>query len=74
MDIVRTYKDIVSRFNELGTQWLQIDEPILVTDLTEEDIALFREIYDALLSEKGRASTSCCKRILETSVIYMRLL
>ncbi len=52
-DIVHAYKQIFSRFNELNTEWIQLDEPILVTDLSEGDIALFRMIYDALLPAKG---------------------
>ena len=53
-DLVRAYKDIFDRFNELGAEWIQLDEPMLVTDLSEEDAALFMTIYKALLASKGQ--------------------
>jgi len=34
-------------------EWVQFDEPILVTDLTEDDIALFKKIYASILGKKG---------------------
>ena len=52
-DVVKAYKDILSKLNELGVEWVQIDEPILVTDLTETDIEIFNKIYRELLKSKG---------------------
>ena len=52
-DVVKAYKDILSKLNELGVEWVQIDEPILVTDLTEADIEIFKKIYRELLESKG---------------------
>lgn len=51
--LVKAYRDYIRRFRELGAKWLQFDEPCLVRDLTEEDIALFFSVYEELLSEKG---------------------
>ena len=31
--IIPVYKEIVKKFAELGAEWIQIDEPILVKDL-----------------------------------------
>ncbi|HZJ74987.1 MAG TPA: 5-methyltetrahydropteroyltriglutamate--homocysteine S-methyltransferase [Clostridia bacterium] len=52
-DIVRAYSDILNHFNDLGTQWIQFDEPALVMDLSAEDIAFFEKLYSAILPEKG---------------------
>lgn len=51
--IVLTYKNLINKFNELKVEWLQLDEPYLVTDLSVEDKNLFKEIYTELLSNKG---------------------
>lgn len=53
VDIVKVYKDIFTKLNELGVEWLQIDEPILVTDLNQSDIEIFTNIYTKLLKDKG---------------------
>lgn len=47
--IVDAYKALVNRCEENQIAWLQFDEPALVQDMTKEDIALFRRIYDAVL-------------------------
>ena len=52
-DIIKAYQEIIQKFTTLGADWIQIDEPILVTDLNKEDIALFTELYQAILSVKG---------------------
>lgn len=50
---IKAYSDIIAKFAALGVIWLQIDEPILVTDLNQHDIANFEKIYQTLLSQKG---------------------
>ncbi|MDD5018323.1 MAG: 5-methyltetrahydropteroyltriglutamate--homocysteine S-methyltransferase [Eubacteriales bacterium] len=52
-DMVKAYKKIFDQFNVLGAEWIQIDEPSLVTDLTKKDIGLFVSIYSDLLTSKG---------------------
>lgn len=51
--IIDTYCDILKKFNSLGTQWIQFDEPYLVMDLSQEDITLFNELYSRILQAKG---------------------
>lgn len=46
------YVDVLRKFASLGAEWVQIDEPILVTDLTECDVALFTSLYERILKEK----------------------
>lgn len=50
--LINIYKDILIKFNELEINYLQIDEPILVTDLNEDDINIFNSIYTKLLDKK----------------------
>lgn len=51
-DIVKAYKNILEKFQALDVQWVQFDEPYLVHDLTEDDIALFQQLYRKILSAK----------------------
>lgn len=50
--IVPVYQEILQKFSTLGVQWVQLDEPALVKDLTEKEINLFERLYQHLLSEK----------------------
>lgn len=51
-DIVKVYKDILEKFNEINGEWIQFDEPSLVTDLEGSEINLFVSIYEELLKSK----------------------
>ena len=51
--VANAYIAILNRFNEQGVAWVQFDEPSLVTDLSEEDVALFTAIYEKVLAHKG---------------------
>lgn len=51
--VIDAYKKILEKFNALGAEWIQFDEPALVTDLTKEDICLFETIYRKILASKG---------------------
>ncbi|WP_321384476.1 5-methyltetrahydropteroyltriglutamate--homocysteine S-methyltransferase [uncultured Enterococcus sp.] len=49
--LLTAYKEIIATLDSLGAQWLQLDEPSLVKDLSEEDRALFLKIYHELTAE-----------------------
>lgn len=51
-ELTNAYKELLLRFNELGAEWIQFDEPILVTDLDEKDITLLKQLYTPLLKQK----------------------
>ena len=51
--IAGAYRDILVKFNNLGTRWVQFDEPFLVMDLSAEDIALFTSLYGKILAAKA---------------------
>lgn len=51
--IVNAYKECIAKFNELEAEWIQFDEPALVTDLTKEDVCLFETLYKKILADKG---------------------
>lgn len=42
------YVEILDSLKELGAEWVQIDEPCLVRDLTAEEKALYKQCYDYL--------------------------
>ena len=50
---VNAYKQIFKKLSDIGAEWIQIDEPFLVTDLAGEQIELFKSIYTQLLAEKN---------------------
>ena len=47
------YTELLRKFGELGADWVQIDEPSLVKDMTAEDIALFVSLYEKILADKN---------------------
>lgn len=51
-DIVSAFCELLDKCNERGIEWIQIDEPILVTDLSKKDIDLFIKIYSKVLEHK----------------------
>lgn len=59
--VINAYKDLVTKCEENGVKWLQVDEPSLVKDMTSNDLALFNKIYDEILSTKQN-----CKVLLQT--------
>lgn len=49
-EIVEAYKDLIGKCEKEKIVWIQFDEPALVQDMGEEDIALFHRLYDAILT------------------------
>ncbi|MCF7803351.1 MAG: 5-methyltetrahydropteroyltriglutamate--homocysteine S-methyltransferase [Candidatus Marinimicrobia bacterium] len=47
-DLLPVYTYILNRLEEKGAEWVQIDEPCLVTDLNEEALKSFHKSYTAL--------------------------
>ncbi len=60
-DIVMAYCELLRRCEENQITWIQLDEPALVQDMDENDIKLFRRIYDEVLSCK-----KSCHVLLQT--------
>ncbi|MBR3813527.1 MAG: 5-methyltetrahydropteroyltriglutamate--homocysteine S-methyltransferase [Spirochaetaceae bacterium] len=51
-DAAKCYKQLLAECAKLGAEWLQIEEPYLVFDLTDEDKQLFKELYEKILAGK----------------------
>lgn len=51
---IEAYANIFKRLEDLGANWIQLDEPSLVKDLDERELALFKALYEPLLLQKGR--------------------
>ena len=47
------YAALLEKIGTEGAEWVQLDEPYLVRDLSDKDIALFTKIYDTVLGAKG---------------------
>lgn len=46
--LLPVYVEILDSLKDLGAEWIQIDEPCLVRDLTAEEKALYKQCYDYL--------------------------
>ncbi|WP_068066618.1 5-methyltetrahydropteroyltriglutamate--homocysteine S-methyltransferase [Nocardia xishanensis] len=53
-ELVPLYRDLLRQLAAAGAAWVQIDEPVLVTDLTEAEIDLVRRTYAALSEASER--------------------
>ncbi|MGW5571160.1 5-methyltetrahydropteroyltriglutamate--homocysteine S-methyltransferase [Nocardia thailandica] len=53
-DLVPLYRELLTRLAEAGAAWVQLDEPILVTDLSEPELAAVRATYTALAAGDDR--------------------
>ena len=51
-EVVNAYAAAFQAAKEEGVSWLQLDEPYLVYDFSEADVALFARIYESLLPQK----------------------
>ena len=47
------YSEILKKATEKNVKWIQLDEPFLVRDLTENDKKTFVSLYEKILSFKG---------------------
>lgn len=50
--LLKEYKELFVVLEYIGVKYIQIDEPILVTDLKKEEIKIFEKIYEELLQTK----------------------
>ncbi len=51
-DVVNCYVQIIKELKAAGAEWIQLDEPSLVCDLTDDEIKIFLHIYEKIVSEK----------------------
>lgn len=52
-DLKSAYAELLKICAENGVEWIQLDEPYLVMDLTNEDVDLFVDLYQNILSAKS---------------------
>lgn len=50
--LITAYGEILDKLKDLGAEWIQLDEPSLVKDLTTEELAEFKAIYERLLTDQ----------------------
>ncbi len=53
-ELVPLYENLLAHLHRAGAEWVQIDEPALVADRTDEQIAAAREVYDRLSALSDR--------------------
>ena len=52
-NLLPVYEQILQQLNQLGADWIQLDEPALVLDLSEQQQRAFQVAYDRLRSAAG---------------------
>ena len=72
-ELSKVYIEILDKFQAEGISYIQIDEPILVTDLSEEEINLFISIYDKILSNNYKFKTILQTYFGDIRDLYPRL-
>ena len=60
-DVIFAYKELLKLCDKNEVSWIQFDEPSLVFDMTEQDLALFRKIYSEILP-----SAQSCQVLVQT--------
>ena len=53
-NVLPVYIEIMSKLKELGADWIQIDEPVLVQDLSDKQIDVFKDTYKRLCGLDSR--------------------
>ncbi|MFE3194641.1 5-methyltetrahydropteroyltriglutamate--homocysteine S-methyltransferase [Nocardia sp. NPDC059240] len=53
-DLLPLYRELLRRLAAAGAAWVQIDEPVLVTDLSEVELALVQHVYAELSAGTDR--------------------
>ncbi|WP_018157912.1 5-methyltetrahydropteroyltriglutamate--homocysteine S-methyltransferase [Demetria terragena] len=53
-ELVPLYIDLLQQLADVGVDWVQIDEPSLVTDLDDDELQVVRATYDALARSTSR--------------------
>ena len=71
---ISVYKALVNRCEEKQIAWLQFDEPALVRDMSNEDVALFHRIYDAVLPCAKKCQILCQTYFGDVRDIYSDLI
>lgn len=56
---INAYSALIKELEAAGAQWLQIDEPALVTDLSGEETAFFVSMYSKILRSKKSIKVLC---------------
>ncbi len=52
--LVPKYGELLQLLHDAGAEWVQLDEPVLVTDQPPQVLAQVRDVYAALAAEKAR--------------------
>ncbi|MFI5718267.1 5-methyltetrahydropteroyltriglutamate--homocysteine S-methyltransferase [Nocardia sp. NPDC051750] len=53
-ELIPLYRELLGLLAAAGAEWVQIDEPALVTDLTAEELTVVRHVYTELTAPANR--------------------
>ena len=72
--VVAVYAEVIARLAELGASWIQLDEPCLVQDRTQEELAALRQVYETLAVHKNQAKLVISTSFGQVSESYATLI
>jgi 5-methyltetrahydropteroyltriglutamate--homocysteine methyltransferase len=52
-DLLPVYQQVLEKFQELGAEWVQFDEPAFVSDRSDEERQALTRAYDVLAGSRG---------------------
>lgn len=64
--VICGYQELLKWCEEDQIAWIQFDEPSLVQDMTEEDVALFHKLYESILPAAADVDILSCHVLLQT--------
>lgn len=70
----KEYVKLILELVKEGAKWIQFDEPYLVRDLSSDEIDLFKEIYNYILSNKGNVKVLLQTYFGDVRDIYRELI
>jgi 5-methyltetrahydropteroyltriglutamate--homocysteine methyltransferase len=72
--LLEAYTALFKDLAAAGADWIQLDEPALVRDLSAEQIKWFKDFYQQLLAQKGQLKVLLQTYFGDTRDIYQTLL
>ncbi len=51
--LIPVYQEILAKLAEAGAEWVQIDEPVLIMDMNDEQRAAIKSVYSKLAENSG---------------------
>lgn len=71
---ITAYAEIFEQLTKLGCDWIQLDEPALVLDLSPTEVQQFKNLYQKLLAKKGQLNVLVQTYFGDVRNVYQELI